>query len=178
VLLARAADRGHELHWTCSAAQAAAKVSACSRTCLPTPPSGPKPNPTRCRGGRSKRTPASEHDRRRDVPRNDDVPTSYDGRHPRDQLEHHRVNAPTLPELAAFDAGASRFHIPFFVFQGAADLATPTECARAFATKVQPPIAQFATIPETGHLVAFTRPDEFLRLLVERVLPVCEPHHP
>jgi pimeloyl-ACP methyl ester carboxylesterase len=48
---------------------------------------------------------------------------------------------------------------------------TPTECARAFATTVQP-IAEFATIPETGHLAAFTRPDEFLRLLVERVLPV------
>ena len=78
------------------------------------------------------------------------------------------------PELAAFDARAvaPEFHIPFFVFQGAADLVTPTECARAFATTVQAPIAEFATIPETGHLAAFTRPDEFLRLLVEHVLPV------
>jgi hypothetical protein len=54
----------------------------------------------------------------------------------------------------------------------------PPNAHEHFATKVQPPIAEFATIPETGHLVAFTRPDEFLRLLVERVLPVCEPHHP
>ncbi len=78
------------------------------------------------------------------------------------------------PELAAFDARAvaPALHVPFFVFQGAADLVTPTECARAFATTVQAPIAEFATIPETGHLAAFTRPDEFLRLLVERVLPV------
>jgi pimeloyl-ACP methyl ester carboxylesterase len=78
------------------------------------------------------------------------------------------------PELAAFDARAAvpGLHIPFFVFQGAADLVTPTESARAFAATVQAPIAEFATIPETGHLAAFTRPDEFLRLLVERVLPV------
>ncbi len=78
------------------------------------------------------------------------------------------------PELAAFDARgvAPEFHIPFFVFQGAADNVTPTECARMFAETVRAPIAEFATIPETGHLAAFTRPDEFLRLLVERVLPV------
>jgi pimeloyl-ACP methyl ester carboxylesterase len=77
------------------------------------------------------------------------------------------------PELAAFDARAvvPGLHIPFFVFQGAADLVTPAECARAFATTVHAPIAAFATIPETGHLAAFTRPDEFLRLLAERVLP-------
>jgi pimeloyl-ACP methyl ester carboxylesterase len=83
-----------------------------------------------------------------------------------------RLQVPTR-KLAAFDARgvAPGLRIPFFVFQGAADLVTPTECARAFATTVQP-IAEFATIPETGHLAAFTRPDEFLRLLVERVLPV------
>lgn len=46
-------------HSTCSAAQATAKASARSRTCPPTPPSGPKPNPARWPGGRSKRTPAS-----------------------------------------------------------------------------------------------------------------------
>ena len=36
------------------------------------------------------------------------------------------------PELAAFDARAvaAEFHIPFFVFQGAADTVPPTECAR------------------------------------------------
>ena len=78
------------------------------------------------------------------------------------------------PELAAFEARAvaAEFHIPFFVFQSAADTVPPTECARAFAPTVQAPIAEFATIPESGHLAAFTRPDEFLRLLVERVLPV------
>jgi pimeloyl-ACP methyl ester carboxylesterase len=77
------------------------------------------------------------------------------------------------PELAAFDARAVApgLLIPFFVFQGAADLVTPAECARAFAATVQAPIAEFATIPGTGHLAAFTRPDEFLQLLAERVLP-------
>jgi pimeloyl-ACP methyl ester carboxylesterase len=78
------------------------------------------------------------------------------------------------PELAAFDARAvaAKFDIPFFVFQGAADNVTPTECARVFAETVQAPAAEFATIAGTGHLAAFTRPDEFLRLLAERVLPV------
>lgn len=78
------------------------------------------------------------------------------------------------PELAAFDARsvAAEYHIPFFVFQGAADNVTPTECARAFAETARAPIAEFATIPEAGHIAAFTRPNEFLRLLIERVLPV------
>jgi pimeloyl-ACP methyl ester carboxylesterase len=78
------------------------------------------------------------------------------------------------PELAAFDARAvaTEFRIPFFVFQGAADNVTPTECARVFAETVRAPVTEFATIAGTGHLAAFTRPDEFLRLLVERVLPV------
>ena len=78
------------------------------------------------------------------------------------------------PELAAFDACAvaAELDIPFFVFQGAADNVTPTECARAFAETVRAPVTEFATIAGTGHLAAFTRPDQFLRLLVERVLPV------
>lgn len=78
------------------------------------------------------------------------------------------------PELAAFDARAvaPEFRVPLFVFQGAADNVTPAQCARAFAETVRAPITQFATIPRTGHLAAFTRPEEFLRLLVEYVLPV------
>jgi pimeloyl-ACP methyl ester carboxylesterase len=78
------------------------------------------------------------------------------------------------PELAAFDARAAgtEFRTPFFVFQGAADNVTPTECARAFTETVRAPVTQFATIAGAGHLAAFTRPGEFLRLLVERVLPV------
>lgn len=77
------------------------------------------------------------------------------------------------PELAAFDARAvaPELAIPFFVFQGAADNVTPAECARAFAETVRAPINRFVTIPRTGHLAAFTRPEEFLRLLVEHVLP-------
>jgi pimeloyl-ACP methyl ester carboxylesterase len=78
------------------------------------------------------------------------------------------------PELAAFDARAvaTEFRIPFFVFQGAADNVTPTECARVFTETVRAPVTEFAMIAGTGHLAAFTCPDEFLRLLVERVLPV------
>jgi pimeloyl-ACP methyl ester carboxylesterase len=78
------------------------------------------------------------------------------------------------PELATFDARAvaTAFDIPFFVYRGAADNVTPTECARAFAAEVRAPIGEFATVSETGHLAAFTRPDEFLRLLGEHVFPV------
>jgi pimeloyl-ACP methyl ester carboxylesterase len=78
------------------------------------------------------------------------------------------------PELAAFDARvvAPEFRIPFFVFQGAADNVTPAQCARAFTETVRAPITRFATIPRTGHLAAFTRPQEFLRLLAGHVLPV------
>jgi pimeloyl-ACP methyl ester carboxylesterase len=78
------------------------------------------------------------------------------------------------PELAAFDARtvAPEMRIPFFVFQGADDNVTPAECARAFAETVRAPVTRFATIPRTGHLAAFTRPEEFLRLLLEYVLPV------
>jgi pimeloyl-ACP methyl ester carboxylesterase len=78
------------------------------------------------------------------------------------------------PELAAFDARAvaREFRNPFFVFQGAADNVTSAQCARAFAETVRAPVTRFAMIPRTGHLAAFTRPQEFQRLLVEHVLPV------
>jgi len=56
------------------------------------------------------------------------------------------------PELAAFDARAvaPRLDIPFFVFQGATDIVTPTECARAFAATVQAPIAELPPSPKPG----------------------------
>jgi pimeloyl-ACP methyl ester carboxylesterase len=78
------------------------------------------------------------------------------------------------PELTAFDARAvaRELRVPFFVFHGAADNVTPAQCAEAFAETVRAPITRFATIPRTGHLAAFTRPEEFLRLLVAHVLPV------
>lgn len=77
------------------------------------------------------------------------------------------------PELAAFDAHAlgTEFQIPFFIFQGDTDAITPTARARAYFDSVTAPHKEFVAIGQAGHLAAFTRPDQFLDEMVNRVRP-------
>lgn len=81
------------------------------------------------------------------------------------------------PELVAFDARdvGTRFRIPFFVVQGDADLVTPTAAVRAYVDGVTAPHKEFIVIARCGHLAAFSRPDDFLRVLVDHVLPATGP---
>jgi pimeloyl-ACP methyl ester carboxylesterase len=79
-------------------------------------------------------------------------------------------------ELRAFDARrlGLRFEVPFFVFQGAADVFTPAAVAQAYFEEVEAPVKHFELLPGVGHLGAFSRPEPFLALLRRHVLPLLD----
>ena len=76
-------------------------------------------------------------------------------------------------ELVEFDARkvATKFAVPFFVFQGDSDAVTPTRFARDYYDLVEAPVKRFQLAPQCGHLAAFTRPEAFQRFLTDDVLP-------
>jgi pimeloyl-ACP methyl ester carboxylesterase len=78
-------------------------------------------------------------------------------------------------ELRAFDARrlGLRFEVPFFVFQGEADVFTPACVAEAYFTQVHAPLKHFELLPRSGHLGAFSQPEPFLELLCRHVLPLA-----
>jgi pimeloyl-ACP methyl ester carboxylesterase len=78
-------------------------------------------------------------------------------------------------ELLAFDIqrlGLS-FDVPFFVFQGDSDVFAPVASAKAYFDEVQAPHKEFVLIERSGHLAAFTRPEQFLQELLLRVRPLA-----
>jgi pimeloyl-ACP methyl ester carboxylesterase len=69
------------------------------------------------------------------------------------------------------------FAVPFFVFQGVLDHVTPAEPAKAYFDTIHAPQKQLVLIPNAGHDVMYTRSDEFLGLLDQRVRPLAmQPH--
>ncbi|MBB6730155.1 alpha/beta fold hydrolase [Cohnella zeiphila] len=82
--------------------------------------------------------------------------------------------AQLFDELISFDARklGTRYELPYFIFQGDTDLVTPVETARDFFEDIEAPRKEFALIRNAGHLACFARPEPFLELLVQRVLPL------
>ncbi|TXS06255.1 alpha/beta hydrolase [Streptomyces sp. col6] len=80
------------------------------------------------------------------------------------------------PEAVGIDewAEGTDFALPFFVFQGAHDVLTPPEPARAFHASVSAPVKDFALIDEASHFASFRHPDRFLDLMLTRVRPAIE----
>ena len=64
------------------------------------------------------------------------------------------------------------FAIPFFVFQGAEDNLTPVVPVRDYITAITAPRKELVLIPNAGHSAMFTRSDQFLKLLLDRVRPL------
>jgi pimeloyl-ACP methyl ester carboxylesterase len=82
-------------------------------------------------------------------------------------------------ELMSFDLrryGLRRyghsFAMPVYFFQGDSDLFTPATAARAYFDEIQAPHKEFALIKNSGHLAAFTHPEQFLEELLARVRPL------
>jgi pimeloyl-ACP methyl ester carboxylesterase len=77
-------------------------------------------------------------------------------------------------EMVAFDVRTlgQRFELPFFVFQGDTDPITPAALARRYVAELDAPYKELALIEDAGHLAAFARPQVFLKLLLDRVIPV------
>jgi pimeloyl-ACP methyl ester carboxylesterase len=76
-------------------------------------------------------------------------------------------------ELKSFDIRrlGYRFELPFFIFQGEADILTPVVTAEAYFQLIEAPHKGFVLIRNAGHLAAFANPDHFLQELRQRVRP-------
>lgn len=79
-----------------------------------------------------------------------------------------------IPQTAGLDMKAlgGKFALPVFVIQGAEDFTTPTGLARELVASIHAPRKELVTIPGAGHFAVFTKTDEFLRELLERVRPL------
>jgi pimeloyl-ACP methyl ester carboxylesterase len=76
-------------------------------------------------------------------------------------------------ELVSFDARklGMEFELPFFIFQGDTDAVTPTAKAKEYFDEIRAPHKQIILIRNSGHLAAFSRPEQFLDELVQHVRP-------
>jgi pimeloyl-ACP methyl ester carboxylesterase len=81
-----------------------------------------------------------------------------------------------LPEMTKYDAWKEGlcFEIPFFIFQGEADILTTPEEARAFFDGLATPVKHFSSIADAGHFAAFLQPEQFLHQLLLYVRPLSE----
>ncbi|WP_405921520.1 alpha/beta fold hydrolase [Streptomyces sp. NBC_00122] len=68
-------------------------------------------------------------------------------------------------------ADGTRFEMPFFIFQGAQDVITPTARAKAYFDAVEAPVKGFELIEDASHFASFRRPERFLELLLTHVRP-------
>ena len=81
-----------------------------------------------------------------------------------------------LPDIVRYDAWKEgvRFEIPFFVFQGEADVLTTPEAAKAYFDDAVAPLKHFSLIADAGHFAAFLQPEQFLRQMLKYVRPLSE----
>lgn len=63
------------------------------------------------------------------------------------------------------------FDVPFFLFHGTCDQATPVELAEDYFASIEAPHKEFVRFEGCHHFVVMNRPRDFLRELVSRVIP-------
>ncbi|MGA7538957.1 MAG: alpha/beta hydrolase [Steroidobacteraceae bacterium] len=63
------------------------------------------------------------------------------------------------------------FEMPFFIFHGTCDQATPIELAEEYFAAIEAPHKEFVRFEGCHHFVVMNRPGDFLRELVARVVP-------
>ncbi|SHE89754.1 Pimeloyl-ACP methyl ester carboxylesterase [Seinonella peptonophila] len=66
------------------------------------------------------------------------------------------------------------FELPVFIFHGDTDIVTPTATAKEYFHTINAPHKEFVLIRQAGHLACFARPDQFLKELLSRVLPIVK----
>lgn len=86
------------------------------------------------------------------------------------------IAAQLSKELMAFNLSTVgyEFKVPFFIFQGEGDIITPVAPAKAYFDQVKAPQKEFVLIKNAGHLAEFANPDQFLKELIQRVLPTIQ----
>ena len=74
-----------------------------------------------------------------------------------------RVDLPTL---------GTDFSVPFFIVEGADDDITPAALAKTYFDQITAPRKAFLLMPDAGHAALLTRPNMFLKFLLNDVRPV------
>jgi pimeloyl-ACP methyl ester carboxylesterase len=80
---------------------------------------------------------------------------------------------PLYEEYMAFDARhlGMTFALPFFLFQGDADVLTPTVLATEYLATVEAPTKGLVLLQDGGHLAVLLQPQQFLQALLTHVRP-------
>jgi pimeloyl-ACP methyl ester carboxylesterase len=81
---------------------------------------------------------------------------------------------PFYDEYMAFDARrlGTSFSLPFFIFQGDADVLTPTALAQDYFATVTAPTKALVLLKGGGHIALLTQPEQFLQALVTHIRPL------
>ena len=95
----------------------------------------------------------------------DEVPALMSGAEFSRRELYDELQTVDLPSLGL------RFEMPFFLFHGTCDQATPLELAEEYFAAIEAPHKEFVRFEGCHHFVVMNRPREFLRELVARVLP-------
>lgn len=76
-------------------------------------------------------------------------------------------------ELETVDLAALglTFEVPFFIFHGTCDQATPIELAQEYFASIEAPYKELVRFEGCHHFVVMNRPRDFLRELLARVIP-------
>jgi pimeloyl-ACP methyl ester carboxylesterase len=96
----------------------------------------------------------------------DDVPMMLKGAEFSRRELYEELKTVDLPAL-----GLS-FEVPIFFFQGTCDQQTPMKLAERYFDDIVAPHKEFVRFESCHHFVVINRPDDFLRELVLRVLPL------
>jgi pimeloyl-ACP methyl ester carboxylesterase len=80
---------------------------------------------------------------------------------------------PLYEEYMSFDARSvgTTFAVPFFLFQGDADVLTPTELAAEYLATVTAPMTGVVLLQDGGHLALLLQSEQFLQALLTHVRP-------
>jgi pimeloyl-ACP methyl ester carboxylesterase len=78
-------------------------------------------------------------------------------------------------ELMGYDATrlGTRFKVPIFIFQGDADIQSPTALAKEFFSSIRAPKKDLVLLKGEGHNALLLLPDVFLKEMVTRVRPLA-----
>ncbi len=95
----------------------------------------------------------------------DEVPSLMKGAEFSRSELYDELETVDLPSLG------TAFDIPFFLFHGACDPATPIELAEEYFAAIEAPHKEFVRFEGCHHFVVMNRPHDILRELVARVIP-------
>lgn len=95
----------------------------------------------------------------------DEIPALMQGAEYSRRELYEEIETVDLPSLGL------TFTIPFFIFHGTCDQATPVELAEEYFAAVAAPHKEFVRFDGCHHFLVMNRPREFLRELAARVIP-------